>query len=117
MTLANFIEKLELEDLTPQLALGPATELTAGYVSALLSDVLANAPSGGVLVTVQVHLNAVAVAVHAELAAVVFAAGRRPDSEVRDRAVAEGIRLFASRDAAFDLVGKLYALGLRGRTG
>lgn len=80
----------------------------------MLSDVLANAPAGGVLVTIQVHLNVVAVAVHAELAAVVFAAGRVPEEAVRQKAVDEGVALFATDRTAFDMVGELYALGVRG---
>jgi len=80
----------------------------------LLSDVLAHAPKGGVLVTVQVHLNVIAVAVHAELAAIVFASGRIPDDAVRAKAVEEGIALYGSERSAFDIVGRLYELGVRG---
>lgn len=113
MKLAELVEKLGLENLTPEIDLSDAT-LSAGYVSDLLSDVLANAPRGGVLVTVQVHLNVIAVAVHAELAAVVFALDRQPEEAVRQKAVEEGIALFLSSESAFELVGRMYALGLRG---
>jgi len=113
MKLADLAAKLGLEYLTPEIACG-GTELKAGYVSDLLSDVLANAPKDGVLVTVQVHLNVIAVAVHAELAAIVFAADRRPDDEVRAKAVDEGIALFVSSESAFEIVGRLYGLGVRG---
>ncbi len=114
MRLSEICRRLNLKDLTPELIGGDA-DVTAGYASDLLSDVLANGPRGGLLVTVQVHLNVVAVAVHAELAAVVFAAGRRPDEAVRRRAVAEKVRLLATDCSAFDVVGSLYALGLRGK--
>ncbi len=113
MTLSELTAKLDLQCLTPE-APAAAADVTAGYVSDLLSDVLANAPRGGVLVTAQVHLNVIAVAVHAELAAVVFAAGRTPEDPVRERAVQEGIALYATTASAFDLVGRLYELGLRG---
>ena len=83
-----------------------------GYASDLLSDVLAHAPEGGVLVTLQVHLNVIAVASHAELAAVIFAGGRRPEDDVLAKAVAEGISLFVSPADTFDVVGRLYALGV-----
>ncbi|HUK76733.1 MAG TPA: serine kinase, partial [Thermoleophilia bacterium] len=68
MDLETIARELDLTDLTPALG-GADAEVTAGYASDLLSDVLANAPEGGVLVTLQVHLNVVAVASHAELAA------------------------------------------------
>lgn len=113
MKLSDVVAKLGLQSLTPQVANG-AADVTGGYVSDLLSDVLANAPKGGVLVTVQVHLNVIAVAVHAELAAVIFALDRVPDEAVRAKAVEEGIALYVSKSSAFDLVGRLYELGLRG---
>ncbi len=112
MKLADLAGPLELTRLTPQVRTDP--DVAAGYVSDLLSDVLANAPKGGVLVTVQVHLNVVAVAVHAELAAIVFAAGRAPDDAVRAKAVEEGIALYGSPLPAWELVGRMYAAGVRG---
>ena len=53
---------------------------------------LAHAPEGGLLVTLQVHLNVIAVASHAELAAVVFAGNRTPEDDVLAKAAAEGLR-------------------------
>jgi hypothetical protein len=84
------------------------------YASDLLSDVLANAPSGGVLLTIQVHMNVIAVAVHAGLAGVVFTGGMRPDAAVTAKAGEEGLALFATTACTFDAAGGLYALGLRG---
>lgn len=114
MNLRTLVEELTLENLTPELSLTDDKDIRRGYVSDLLSDVLGNAPAGGLLITVQVHLNVVAVAVHADLAAVIFALGRKPDPATRDRAVHEGIVLLSSQEPAFDVVGKLYALGIRG---
>jgi hypothetical protein len=105
---------LGLECLTPTVRVDETRDLAAAYSSDLLSDVLAHAPHGGVLVTVQVHLNVVAVAVHAELVAVIFAMGRRPDDVVLQKAIDEDIALFASKETAFDVSGRLYGLGLRG---
>lgn len=114
MKVSEIAERLGLACLTPDLATNAAQELTGGYASDLLSDVLAHAPRGGVLVTIQVHMNVVAVASHCELAAVIFAAGRRPDAELRQKATQEGVGLYSSPEAAFDIVGALYDLGLRG---
>ncbi len=112
MNLNEIIDALHLENLTP--ALATAKDVRGGFSSDLLSDVLANAPRGGVLVTVQVHLNVIAVAVHAELAAVILAADRRPDETVLAKAVEEGVVMLATPMSVFDIVGELYALGLRG---
>jgi len=114
VNLKDIAERLSLDLLTPELANGPWPDVTRGFASDLLSDVLAHAPVEGLLVTLQTHLNAVAVASHAQLAAVVFTGGRRPDTAVRRKAVEEEIILFGSRETTFDLVGRLYVLGLRG---
>jgi hypothetical protein len=114
MNLTEIARTLELEPLTPQVAPDPAAQVTAGYVSDLLSDVLANGPSGGVLVTIQVHMNVIAVAVHAEMAAVIFASGRTPDDAVCAKAAEAGIALYVSKASAFEIVGRLHGLGLRG---
>jgi hypothetical protein len=114
MNLNDIALTLDLEPLTPEVRPDPEVQVSGGYVSDLLSDVLANAPAGGVLVTIQVHLNVVAVAVHADLAAVIFAAGRVPEADVRAKAVEAGIALYSSKESAYDIVGRLYELGLRG---
>jgi len=112
--LKSLAEKLGLCNLTPQLEAKETAEVVHGYVSDLLSDVLGNAPRGSVLVTIQTHMNVVAVASHVPLAAVIFAARRLPDDDVRKKAVEEGIPLLSSAETSFDVVGRLYALGVRG---
>ena len=126
MRLREIAQILDLEELTAPLVplLEPGSDapgeaindpdITMGYASDLLSDVLANAPAGGVLLTLQVHLNVIAVASHAGLQAVIFSCGRRPDDEVIERAAGEGLALFASRADTFELAGRLYELGVRG---
>lgn len=114
MKLSEIIQSLGLEDLTPELSDQHGADVTRGYASDLLSDILANAPAGGVAVTVQAHMNTVAVALHARLAAVILASGRTPDPEVIERAAEEKIPLLVSKDGAFDVVGRLYTLGIRG---
>ena len=114
MKLGKIADELKLENLTAAADIaGP--DVTGGYASDLLSDVLANAPRGGVLVTVQVHLNVIAVAMHAELSGVIFAGGRRPEPAVIQRAVDEGLPLLATALPAFEVVGRLYHLGIRGQ--
>jgi hypothetical protein len=108
-------EKLGLLVLTPELDRELERDVVVGHVSDMLSDVLAHAPAGAVLVTIQVHLNVIAVGSHAGLAAVVFAAGRRPEEDVRRKALEERLGLFASPEPAFEVVGRLYALGVKGR--
>ena len=114
MKLEDIAGELGLTEFTPDVTGNCEAEIDRGYASDLLSDVLAHAPEGGVLVTLQVHLNVIAVASHAELAAVVFAGNRKPDDEVLAKAVAEGLSLYGSPADTFDIVGSLSALGVKG---
>jgi hypothetical protein len=112
MVLKDLVTALDLEELTR--SRDGNTEISHGYASDLLSDVLAHAPSGGILVTLQVHLNVIAVASHAGLRAVIFSCGRTPNEEILQRAAGEGLSLFSSKADTFEIVGRLYKLGLRG---
>ena len=121
MRLQELARVLDLEEITPSGAAaergadGTAeAEITRAYASDLLSDVLANAPTGGILVTLQVHLNVIAVAGHAGLRAVIFSSSRQPETEVIAKAAEEGIALFVSAADTFELAGRLYQLGIRG---
>ena len=114
MKLKDIARELGLTELTPELTGSAEADIERGYASDLLSDVLAHAPEGGVLVTMQVHLNVIAVASHAELAAVIFAGDRRPVDDVRLKAIAEGVSLLVSPADTFDIVGRLYAMGVKG---
>jgi hypothetical protein len=115
MTLGPLTQSLGLEILTPELTVNGGAEVERAHASDLLSDVLANAPTGSLLLTLQVHMNVIAVAAHAGLAAVVFTSGMRPEESVRLKAVKEGIPLLATPLSTFDAAGRLYTLGLRGR--
>jgi hypothetical protein len=117
MTLADISTQLDLEIVTPELPIEGSAEIGRAHASDLLSEVLANAPSGGLLLTIQVHMNVIAVALHAGLAGVVFTGGMRPDETVRRRAVQEGLPLLCTTETTFDIAGRLYGLGLRGRLG
>ena len=114
MRLEEIAERLGLGHLTPEIELGSTPDVRCGHASDLLSDILANAPKGGVLVTIQTHMNVVAVSVHADLAAVILASGRTPEESVRAKSVENGIPLFISTEPTFDVVGQLYSLGVRG---
>ena len=75
---------------------------------------IAHATEGDLWVTLQVHLNVAAVASMKGLAGIVVIGGRKPEPETLAKAESEGIPLFTSSLSAFELVGRLYELGLRG---
>lgn len=90
------------------------TEVTGGYASDLLSDVIAHGQVGNIWITLQIHVNIVAVASLKDMAGVVLINGRQPDADTVQRATAEGIPILISKLPMFELVGRLYALGIRG---
>jgi len=85
-------------------------EISTGYSSDLLSDVMANAKADGVLVTVQAHKNAVAVASLVGLAAIVVCNSRPLPDDMVEAARNEGVALFRSPETAFEVSGRLWAL-------
>ncbi len=113
MKLSDLIENLSLEVKTPETDL--SREVTGGYVSDMLSDVLANAEAGYVWVTFQSHVNVVAVASLKGISGIILVRNRVPAEETLTKASAENIPVMATSLPAFELVGRLYALGLRCR--
>lgn len=91
------------------------SEVLGGYCSDLLSDVMANAQEGDVWVTLQRHVNIVAVAHLKGLAGVVLVNGRLPEDDCARRADEEGIPIVSTPWPAFEVAGVLHSLGLRGR--
>ncbi len=113
MELQQIVDSLSLEVKTPGIDL--TREVSGGYVSDLLSDVMGNAQPGSVWVTLQIHLNIVAVASLKGLAGIILVNNRRPDANTLEKAVAENVPIMTSSLPTFELVGRLYALGLRCR--
>ncbi len=89
-------------------------EVTGGYACDLLSAVMANAQEGDVWVTWHTHPNIVAVALLAKLAAIVLVAGRLPEEETARKAEEEGVPILTTKLHAFEIVGRLHALGIQG---
>jgi len=110
--LSELVEKLNLQVRSGKSLL--AREVTGGYASDLLSDVIANSRAGNVWVTLQLHKNIVAVASLNELAGIVLVNSREPDPETIDKAEAESIVVMVSELPTFELVGRMYALGVSG---
>jgi predicted transcriptional regulator len=85
-------------------------EITGGYTSDLLSDVMGHADSGKVWITLQTHKNVIAIASLKELAAVILIKGNTPDADMLAQAEDEGIPVLGTDEEAFETTGKLYNL-------
>lgn len=108
MTLSEVVDRLGLEVVAGGNLLD--IQVSGGYVGDLLSNVMANAQKGQVWLTVQGHVNVVAVATLRELAGVVLVGGRQPSEDTIAKADEEGLAVMKSELGAFELAGRLYGL-------
>lgn len=108
MKVKEIIEKLQLTVLSGQKNLD--AEVTGGYTSDLLSDVIANSKEGDLWITLQIHQNTIAVAKLKDLAGIILVNNREPDEDTLKKAEEENVPILCSNDMAFDVSGKLYEL-------
>jgi serine kinase of HPr protein (carbohydrate metabolism regulator) len=108
MKVKEIIEKLQLTTLSGQKNLD--AEVTGGYTSDLLSDVIANSKEGDLWITLQIHQNTIAVAKLKDLAGIILVNNREPDEDTLKKAEEENVPILCSNDMAFDVSGKLYKL-------
>jgi len=106
--LENLVKALSLEVLTCKDSL--QRDITGAYVSDLLSDVMANSREGEVWITLQTHMNIVAVAGLKNLAGIIVVGGRRPEDDILKKAEAEKIVVMLTSVRAFETAGKLYQM-------
>ncbi|MBO4466783.1 MAG: serine kinase [Bacteroidales bacterium] len=107
MTVKEIIEKLDLKCLNQA---NLDAEVSGAYASDLLSDVMGNARSGQVWITMQTHKNVTAIASLKDIPAVIIVRDGVPDPDMLEHAKEEDICLLVTRDATFQVCGKLYEL-------
>jgi len=108
MKLQDLVNKLSLNVLSHNE--GVERDVSGGYVSDMLSDVLANSHEGNIWITIQTHLNMVALAKLKNLAGVIIASRKNPGEETMKKAVAEKITIMTTSVSTFETAGKLYQL-------
>lgn len=108
MKTIELISKLGLKVLSGEKGL--EREITGGYTSDLLSDVIGNAREGNVWITLQNHQNIVAVASLKELAAVIIVKGFDAGDETVHRSNEENIPVLSTTEDTFTVTGRLYEL-------
>ncbi len=86
---------------TPEYSDYEVEEITAGFTSDLLSDVMGNAPEDSVLITIQAHKNTVACSSLAGISAIVLCSNRKAPEDMIEAAKDEGIAIFSTKDNQF----------------
>lgn len=112
--LKEIIQALNLEVLAGATHNRP---VRAGYASDLLSCAMGRAGQQYVWVTLQSHVNVVAVASLLGLSGIIITEGKRPDSETIERAEQEGVVLMLTPRTTFSVVADLAGLGVLGEVG
>lgn len=110
MTLENLIALTGAKNMTPGLPLD--TQVSCGYTCDLLSWVMAHGKQGMAWITVQTHMNVIAVASLMEMAAVIIPEGIQMEEPSLEKAQEEGVAVLQSDKTAFALCALLAQHGL-----
>ncbi len=108
MKVSEIVEKLDLKVYSGLKGLD--REISGGYVSDLLSDVMGNAREGEVWITLQVHQNVLAIASLKDLAAIILVNKLEPQENTVRHSDDENIPVLGTSLSTFEIVGKLYRL-------
>jgi predicted transcriptional regulator len=108
MNISEIIQKLELNVFSGNA--GITNQVTGGYVSDLLSDVMGSAQQGQIWITIQTHKNVMAIASLKELSAVILVKGNIPENDTQEQSNQEGIPILGTELETFEIAGKLYCL-------
>ena len=98
---------LQLEDLTLIQEGDMEAEITGGYMGDLLSVVMGEAGEGQAWITIQSHVNIVAVASLKGVPVIIIAHGFQPDEETLENAKDEEITILGTKLDPFSIAKKL----------
>ena len=111
MTLQEIIKKLEMTVLSQPQDFDKI-QISGGYASDLLSCVMAGAKPGNLWITLQAHINIVAVAALTDVAAIIITEGAMPEASVIEKANSQGVTLLSTQLGSYQVSGQLWELGL-----
>ena len=110
MTVKEVLELIEAKDMTPET--DKNTEVSCGYTCDLLSWVMAHGTAGMAWVTVQTHMNVIAVALLSDMACVIMPEGIEMEKESLDKADAEGMCVLQSPLSSYEICGRMHEKGV-----
>ena len=112
---------MKVTDLETKLKLKPVNQvydkdIDGGFVSDMVSDVMAGAQAGNVWVTVQTHKNVVAAANLVDIAAIIVVRGKKIPEDTIQMADRARMTMFSTDLDTFQVAIKLYEAGIRPKT-
>ncbi len=108
MNVEQLLKELDLTVISGKQGL--KNEVTGGYTSDLLSDVMGHAKEGQVWITLQTHKNVMAIASLKDLAAIILVKGLNPEEDMAEQSNKEAIPVLQTTKEAFEISGELYNL-------
>lgn len=115
MKVCELIALIEATNLTP--GVDDQREIACGYTCDLLSWVMANGEAGMAWVTVQIHMNVIAVAVLAEMACVILPESIDMEAASLAKAASEGLCVLRSPLSGYEICGRMHAAGVPEKKG
>ncbi len=110
MNLQELITKLDLTVLTQAKDFSKISP-RGGYASDLLSCVMAGAQPDNLWITLQAHMNVIAVASLREVSAVIITENTQPEADVIEKANEQGVILLGTTEPSYQVIGKLWEMG------
>jgi len=110
MKVSQIVKKLQLTKVTRREDL--EREVTGGYTSDLLSNVMGQAKTGMIWVTMQGHHNIAAIGSLIGLAAIIVAGGTKIEEDTIIKADENELPIFTTDMSSYEVTGKLYALDI-----
>jgi len=110
MLVREFADKMGFTIVTPEMAENDFNP-EGCYIGDLLSNVMGNAKTGQLWLTVMTNVNVVAVAQLLDLSGIVLVEGNRFDEDAMKRAYLEEIPVFMTPDSAYDTAIRLHGSG------
>ena len=108
MKVSDIVKELNLNVFSGENGLN--AEITGGYTSDLLSDVMGHLEEGMIWITLQTHQNILAVATLKDAAAVLIVNGAEPDDETLEKGREEDVPVLGTGLGSFEVTGKIYQL-------
>ncbi len=109
---------MRVQEIVDRLELKPVTrvfdkDVTGVYISDMVSDIIANAKAGNLLVTLQIHNNVIAAANLVDIAAIVVTQGKKPTDDVVKMAEKAQITVVSTELNRWQVATRLYESGIR----
>ncbi|MDA3846944.1 MAG: DRTGG domain-containing protein [Vallitaleaceae bacterium] len=111
ITVAHIIEELDCTLIAGKNGIDRSVE--SGFVGDLLSIVMGKAKADSVWITIQSHINIIAVASLVDVSCVIVTEGYDVDQLAINRANEEDIAILSTKLSSYEITTKLYELGIK----